>query len=97
MVVAEPRSEAMPLRETRYYLRSLPGDAAPLGDAVRAHWGIENSVQWVLDIAFREDESRVRQSHADQNQAVLHRLALYLLRQEPIAMMPIMAKRLEVG
>jgi predicted transposase YbfD/YdcC len=75
----------------------LRGDAPPLGDAVRADWGIENSVQRVFDIAFHQDESRVCQSHADQNQAVLHRLALNLLREEPIAMMPIMAKRLQAG
>jgi predicted transposase YbfD/YdcC len=97
MVVAERRSGAESSRETRYYLSSLPGDATRVGAAIRGHWGIENRLHWVLDIAFREDESRVRQGHADQNLAVLRRLALNLLRQETTARMGTKAKRLKAG
>jgi predicted transposase YbfD/YdcC len=97
MVVAERRVGEDVSRESRYYLSSLPGDAATVGAAVRAHWGIENRLHWVLDIAFREDESRVRQGHADQNLALLRRLALNLLRHESTAKIGIKAKRLKAG
>ena len=97
MVVAERRIGDEISRETRSYLSSLPGHAATIGAAVRGHWGIENRLHWVLDIAFREDESRVRQGHADQNLAVLRRLALNLLRQDPTAKMGSKAKRLKAG
>lgn len=83
--------------ETHYYLSTLEGDAASFGTAVREHWGIENQEHWVLDIAFREDESRVRVGHAAQNLGVLRRLALNLLRQETTAKVGIKARRLRAG
>ena len=98
MVVVEERRIGDEFsRETCHYLTILPGDAVRIGAVVRGRWGIENRMHWVLDIAFREDESRVRQGHADQNLAVLGRPALNLLHQEPTAKMGTKAKGLKAG
>ena len=69
--------------ETHYYLSCLPPQASLLLGAVRAHWGIENQCDWVLDVVFREDASRTRLRHADDNLALLRKIALNLIRQHP--------------
>lgn len=81
----------------RYFITSLANDARQILAAKRAHWGIENSLHWVLDVAFREDDSRVRQGNADQNLAILRQIALNLLKQERTAKGGIKAKRLQAG
>ena len=83
--------------ESRYYISSLPGGAEQLLRAVREHWGIENSLHWVLDIAFREDESRVRKGHGPENLATMRHMALNLLRRETSSKGGVKARRLRAG
>jgi predicted transposase YbfD/YdcC len=68
---------------TQYYITSHAGTAQELGTRIRAHWGIENSLHWVLDVVFREDDSRVRAGHAGENLALMRRVAVSLLRRAP--------------
>jgi len=96
MVEAERREQGKVSRETRYFLTSLT-DAATFGRAVRGHWGIENGLHWVLDMAFREDESRVRVGHGAANLVVLRHMVVNLLRRERTAKVGIKAKRLKAG
>jgi predicted transposase YbfD/YdcC len=68
--------------ERRYYLSSLPLEVENFARAVRGHWGVENKLHWVMDVCFREDQSRARQGYAAENLATLRRLALNLLKRE---------------
>jgi len=81
----------------RYFISSLASDAQLILHAVRTHWGIENKVHWVLDIAFREDDCRVRKGNGAENFAVLRHLALNLLKHEQSLKCGIKAKRKKAG
>lgn len=70
-------------RETSYYISSLPPNASVILNAIRSHWGIENSLHWVLDVVFREDASRIRKDNSSQNIGVLRKIALNILKQDP--------------
>ena len=82
-----------------YYIASLtaPQLAARLLKAVRAHWTIENGLHWVLDIAFRQDHSRVRGGSSPQNFTVLRHIAVNLLKQETSTKLGSKANRLKAG
>jgi predicted transposase YbfD/YdcC len=84
-------------REVRYYISSLPPDAKRLAESIRTHWSIENPLHWVLDVAFREDECRIRTGHAPENFTVLRHLAVSALNQEKTAKVGIKNKRLRAG
>lgn len=94
--VAERTVDGQRSQEARYFLVSL-ATAKPVHRAIRSHWGIENGVHWVLDMAFREDLSRVRIGHGAHNFSLLRRLALNLLRQDPTARGGIKCRRLKAA
>jgi predicted transposase YbfD/YdcC len=79
--------------EVRYYISSLGVDVKQFARAVRGHWGVENGCHWVLDMTFREDESRIRERHLRENFAWLNRFALSLLKQHPGRQSVVMKRR----
>ena len=98
LVESERRIQGQaPTLEQRYYLVSLDGGAEQFAQAVRSHWGIENQLHWVLDVAFAEDASRIRKEHAPENLSLVRHVALNLLRQETSLKIGIKAKRLKAG
>ena len=97
VVEAERRIGSTRTVKRRYFISSLESNAKQLLQAVRTHWEIENKLHWVLDITFREDDSRVRKGNGPENFAVLRHIALNLLRQETSHKLSIRAKRKLAG
>jgi len=83
--------------EVRYFLSSLRPTARRLAGIVRGHWGIENGLHWVLDLAFNEDRLRVRDRRGIENLALLNRLALSVLRQDKTVKAGVKCKRKRAG
>lgn len=98
MIEAERTAEGKTSTDRRYYISSrkrLPAKAALRSS--RAHWGIENELHWVLDVAFREDDCRIRVGYAAQNFAVLRHIALNLLKSVHGSKVGIKNRRLRAG
>ena len=83
--------------ERRYYIATLDNNAQRLGQAVRGHWAIENSLHWILDVVFNEDQARIRRGHGPENMAVIRHIALNLLQQDKTTKAGIRTKRLKAG
>ena len=83
--------------DRRYFLSSLAVDVQTFARAVRSHWGVENKVHWIMDVCFREDQSRARAGYAAENLATLRRLALNLLKQEKSKKRGIRGKQLDAS
>ncbi|WP_242516342.1 ISAs1 family transposase [Sorangium cellulosum] len=82
--------------ERHYFISSSArAGAKTMGSLIRAHWSIENRCHWVLDVAFREDESRIRAGQ--QNIGLLRKIALDLLKQDQTTKRGIAAKRKKAG
>jgi len=81
MVESEVERGGRTSRERRYYLSSLPLDARLFARAVRAHWGIENRLHWVLDVVFHDDLMRLRTENGPKNMATVKHMAMNLLRK----------------
>ena len=98
MIESERRIDSQPTTlERRYYLLSLEGDVQRFATAVRSHWGIENQLHWCLDVAFDEDQSRIRSGHAPENMTLMRKIALNLLAKESSVKVGKKAKRLKAG
>ena len=82
--------------EIRYYISSRRGSGRMFLKASRKHWGIENECHWILDVAFREDDHRLREGHAPENMSLVRKMALAMLKNAK-ANMGVKNKRLKAG
>ena len=96
-VESERLIEGMTSEQVGYYISSLASRAETLLYATRGHWGIENSVHWILDVAFGEDDCRVRTGNAAESFSTLRRMALNMLKCETRWKGGIAAKRKRAG
>ena len=83
MVESQREIDGKIMQETRFYITSLVLLADAIGPMIRAHWAIENSLHWVMDMVFRDDECRIRTGHAPANFTTLRHMAHNLIRKAP--------------
>jgi predicted transposase YbfD/YdcC len=81
-VIAKVERDGKQSEEVRYFISSLPPKVKQFADAVRGHWGIENSLHWVLDVVFGEDASAIHVGHAPENFGFLRRFVISLLKRD---------------
>lgn len=79
--------------ETRYFISSLEKNAQKLAEGIRGHWSVENSLHWVLDVAFDEDNSRIRKDNSPANFAVLRHIAVNIIGQNKSRKLSVRSKR----
>ncbi|MDD5033637.1 MAG: ISAs1 family transposase, partial [Methylococcaceae bacterium] len=83
--------------ERRYYISSLQADAERMGTIVRGHWSVENGLHWILDVAYGEDQARMREGNSAENFSILRRITLNLLKPDKTVKVGIKNKRLNAG
>lgn len=91
------KSTGQTQKETRLYITSCDSSAKMISDAIRAHWGIENSLHWILDVSFGEDASRKKNGYSAQNYSLLSRIALNLVKNEKSKKRSVKGKRIDAG
>lgn len=96
-VVRQRRQGDTTSTETAYYISSLGNDADVVLACARTHWAIENSLHWMLDVTFREDDNRYREGAGAENMALLRKLAINLIRQDQSVKIGAQGKRLRAA
>jgi predicted transposase YbfD/YdcC len=83
--------------ETHYFVSSLPPDAKRIAKAIRAHWDIENGLHWLLDVAFEDDNRKVRNAMSAENLAIIARMAFTLVKRDPTRKRGVATSRKKAG
>jgi len=97
-IESEAKRGGKTVSETRYFISTLPmREAETIGKGIRSHWGVENQLHWVLDVAFREDGNRTRKGNGPECSAILRHIVLNLLRQDPNPTGSIKFRRLQAA
>ena len=92
-----PKSTAQEQKETRLYITCLEPSVKRIGESVRAHWGIGNSLHWLLDVAFNEDKGTKENPYAVENFSIINRIALNLVKNDKSKKVGVKGKRLCAG